>query len=147
MVIACVVLVGGCSTDVTRFDFPFFGLTGKNDTTGSLPTPPEPIARNERYDAGPPRGAGLGDTARGYTPPPYRTSSWSGSSSSKFRNRIWVMPMSEAPSEMAACPAPPSDRLRAASTVGQHTGPASNLHPDIQDLPLVTICLRGHPIA
>src|SRR6185295_14874829 len=72
--IALTVMVGGCSTDVTRFDFPFFGLTSKGNETGSLPAPPESLARNDRgYDeapSAPPRGAGLGDTGRGYTPPP-----------------------------------------------------------------------------
>src|SRR5882672_12591768 len=75
VVIAFAVTVGGCSADVTRFDFPFFGLTDKGGETGSLPTPPESIARrNPSYDDGPgapPRGAGLGDTGRGYTPAPY----------------------------------------------------------------------------
>ena len=75
MVIAFAVLVGGCSADVTRFDFPFFGLTDKSGETGSLPTPPESIARRDpRYDeppGGQPRGAGLGDAGRGYTPAPY----------------------------------------------------------------------------
>jgi murein DD-endopeptidase MepM/ murein hydrolase activator NlpD len=79
MVIALTVVVGGCSTDVTRFDFPFFGLTNKGNETGSLPTPPESVARNDRgYDdapSAPPRGAGLGDAGRGYTPPPYTTGS------------------------------------------------------------------------
>ena len=41
LVVAFAVLVGGCSADVTRFDFPFFGLTDKGGETGSLPTPPE----------------------------------------------------------------------------------------------------------
>ena len=40
VVIAFAVVVGGCSTDVTRFDFPFFGLTDKGGETGSLPLPP-----------------------------------------------------------------------------------------------------------
>ena len=79
MVIALTVVVGGCSADVTRFDFPFFGLTNKGNETGSLPTPPESVARNDRgYDdvpSAPPRGAGLGDAGRGYTPPPYTTGS------------------------------------------------------------------------
>ena len=39
LVVAFTVLVGGCSADVTRFDFPFFGLTDKGGETGSLPTP------------------------------------------------------------------------------------------------------------
>ncbi len=78
VVIALAVVVGGCSTDVTRFDFPFFGLTNKGSETGSLPVPPESVARNDRgYDDVPsaPRGAGLGDTGRAYTPPPTTTGS------------------------------------------------------------------------
>ena len=71
------VLVGGCSADVTRFDFPMFGLTDKGNETGSLPTPRESMARRDSgYDDGPgapPRGAGLGDAGRGYTPPPYNS--------------------------------------------------------------------------
>ena len=58
VVIALAVLVGGCSADVTRFDFPFFGLTDKGGETGSLPTPPESIARrNPSYDDAPSRTA------------------------------------------------------------------------------------------
>ena len=38
---ACL-LVAGCSADVTRFDFPAFGLSEQPTTTGSLPVPPEP---------------------------------------------------------------------------------------------------------
>src|ERR1700674_5597993 len=80
MVFALAVSVGGCSADVTRFDFPFFGLTNKGNETGSLPTPPEAIARNERsFDEAPPgtppRGAGLGDAGRAYAPPPYSAGS------------------------------------------------------------------------
>jgi murein DD-endopeptidase MepM/ murein hydrolase activator NlpD len=73
--LAFAILVGGCSADVTRFDFPMFGLTDKGSETGSLPpTPSESVARrNPSFDdgsAGPPRGAGLGDTNRGYAGPP-----------------------------------------------------------------------------
>ena len=75
VVIAFAVVLGGCSADVTRFDYPFFGLTDKGSETGALPTPSESIARrNPSYDDGPnaaPRGAGLGDASRGYTPTPY----------------------------------------------------------------------------
>ncbi len=74
MVIALTVLVGGCSADVTRFDFPAFGLT-KGNETGALPTPPEPVARRDRgYDdapGAPPRGAGLYDAGRGDASQPY----------------------------------------------------------------------------
>src|SRR5262245_10497092 len=74
---ALAVAVGGCSADVTRFDFPFFGLTGKGNETAALPTPPDSIARNGYEDAPgvPPRGAGLSDTNRGYAPSPYTTGS------------------------------------------------------------------------
>jgi murein DD-endopeptidase MepM/ murein hydrolase activator NlpD len=80
--VALALAVGGCSADVTRFDFPSFGLTSKGNETGSLPTPPESVARRDRsFDdapGAPPRGAGLGDAARGdrlanapdYAPPP-----------------------------------------------------------------------------
>lgn len=75
MVIALTVLVGGCSADVTRFDFPSFGLTGKGNETGSLPSPPESVARRDRgYDdtpGTPPRRAGLGDSGRGDPGQPY----------------------------------------------------------------------------
>jgi murein DD-endopeptidase MepM/ murein hydrolase activator NlpD len=75
MVIALTFAVGGCSADVTRFDFPSFGLTGGNQT-GSLPTPSEPVARNERgYEpspAPPSRYSGPDDSQRGraYASPP-----------------------------------------------------------------------------
>jgi len=87
LVIVLVVLTGGCSADVTRFDFPAFGLTESNNRpTGSLPPPSDQVARRHpSYDApgAPPRGAGLGDApyggaanervARGrdYAPPAY----------------------------------------------------------------------------
>jgi hypothetical protein len=68
---ALVVLAGGCSADVTRFDFPVFGLTDKGGETGSLPMPPEAMARRGYADpsSGAPRGAGLGE--RGIGPAPY----------------------------------------------------------------------------
>ena len=69
MVIALTVLVAGCSADVTRFDFPSFGLTGKGDETGSIANPPESVARRDRgYEDAPgtpPRRAGVGDPGRG----------------------------------------------------------------------------------
>ena len=73
LAIALAVLLGGCSADVTRFDFPLFGLTDKAGETGSLPTPPEAMARRGYEDpsSGAPRAAGLGETGRGAAPPPY----------------------------------------------------------------------------
>lgn len=70
---ALAVLAGGCSADVTRFDFPVFGLTDKGGETGSLPMPPEAMARRGYADpaSGAPRGAGLGEAGRGVAPAPY----------------------------------------------------------------------------
>jgi len=56
LVIAVTVSAGGCSADVTRFDFPAFALTnsGAAPTTGSLAPPPEPLPRSyQSYDAPP----------------------------------------------------------------------------------------------
>jgi murein DD-endopeptidase MepM/ murein hydrolase activator NlpD len=74
-IFALAVLVGGCSADVTRFDFPFFGLTNKGNETGSLPTPPGSIARFDDAPGAPPRGAGLSEAGRGYAPQPYSPAS------------------------------------------------------------------------
>jgi murein DD-endopeptidase MepM/ murein hydrolase activator NlpD len=68
--LAFALLVGGCSADVTRFEFPAFAFNEKGSETGSLP--PERMARNPRYDdapAGAPRGAGLSDAGRSYNSP------------------------------------------------------------------------------
>jgi len=74
--VALAVLIGGCSADVTRFDFPVFGLTDKGGETGSLPAPPEAMARRGYEDpsSAAPRGAGLGETGRGAVPVPYAIS-------------------------------------------------------------------------
>ncbi len=75
LVLAFAVAAAGCSANVTRFDFPAFGLADKNDATGSLP-PSQAAARPTPGDlAGAreaPRGAGLApsDTGRTYNPPP-----------------------------------------------------------------------------
>ena len=54
LVIAMTVSAGGCSADVTRFDFPAFALTNSGagaPTTGSLTGPPQPVARGfQSYD-------------------------------------------------------------------------------------------------
>ena len=110
MVIAFAVVFGGCSADVTRFDFPVFGLTDKGGETGSLPTPPESIARrNPSYDdtpTGPPRGAGLSDASRGYTPAPYASTPapYAGSADRMANARDYPPP------PPAADPAPGTDR-------------------------------------
>src|SRR5262245_13322347 len=70
--IASLGMLGGCSADVTRFDFPAFNLSESSNTqTGSLPRS-EPLAqRGPGYYDGP-RGAGLGeDAGRGYQQQPY----------------------------------------------------------------------------
>ena len=116
VVIAFAVLVGGCSADVTRFDFPFFGLTDKGGETGSLPTPPESMARrNPSYDDGPSApaarrrpgrcrpglhaGALLASTPYAATPRPY-----TGSADRVANARDY------APPPPAADPAPGADR-------------------------------------
>jgi murein DD-endopeptidase MepM/ murein hydrolase activator NlpD len=66
--LAFALLLGGCSADVTRFDFPSFAFNEKGSETGSLP--PAPMARNPRHDEAPPRVAGLGDVGRGYNSAP-----------------------------------------------------------------------------
>jgi murein DD-endopeptidase MepM/ murein hydrolase activator NlpD len=74
--------LGGCSADVTRFDFPAFNLSENSTATGSLPTAPPSTQRSPGSYPGtyqgslpPPRGAGLSDEAgRGYqAPPSYQT--------------------------------------------------------------------------
>ncbi len=65
---AALAMLGGCSADVTRFDFPAFNLTesGSNTQTGSLPRAGYEPSLAQRgpgpYDG--PRGAGVG----GYQP-------------------------------------------------------------------------------
>jgi len=71
---AALAMFGGCSADVTRFDFPAFNLSESSNTqTGSLPRAgSEPLAqRGAGYYDGP-RGAGLSeDAGRGYQQQPY----------------------------------------------------------------------------
>jgi murein DD-endopeptidase MepM/ murein hydrolase activator NlpD len=113
LAIALAILVGGCSADVTRFDFPFFGLTDKGGETGSLPTPPNAMARRGYEDpsSGAPRGAGLGETGRGAVPAPYASPSPTASlpparagTGERFAN------VRDYPPSPAADPAPGSDR-------------------------------------
>jgi len=81
-ILALAVSAGGCSADVTRFDYPAFGITdgGSGRPTGALPTPPEPVwqrpayapsyapSYTQGYNGGlsSPRGAGLGDAPPAY---------------------------------------------------------------------------------
>lgn len=54
-------IVTGCSSAFTRFDFPVFGLSKSSDKTASIPTnPPEPVYKNRSNPAYQP----------GYSPPP-----------------------------------------------------------------------------
>jgi murein DD-endopeptidase MepM/ murein hydrolase activator NlpD len=109
LVIAIAVVFGGCSADVTRFDYPIFGLTDKSGETGSLPAPSESMARRTpAYDDGPsaaPRGAGLGDASRGYSPTPYAgtPAPYNGSAERLANARDYPPPP-------AADPAPGADR-------------------------------------
>ena len=63
---AALAMLGGCSADVTRFDFPAFNLTESSNTqTGSLPRPgSEQLAQRGPGPYDGPRGAGVG----GYQP-------------------------------------------------------------------------------
>jgi murein DD-endopeptidase MepM/ murein hydrolase activator NlpD len=81
LVLAVAVTVGGCSADVTRFDFPAYNLNNSASTTGALQTAQEPFGRAPSYEDGPgapPRGVGLaGEEGRANIPvqpaysPPY----------------------------------------------------------------------------
>lgn len=65
--VSAVLLVGGCSADVGRFDFPAFNLNAK-DSTGALPVPSEPVGgsiQSSQADSGS-YGSGSGET---YVPP------------------------------------------------------------------------------
>ena len=65
--ISAVLLVGGCSADVGRFDFPAFNLNAK-DSTGALPVLSEPVGgsiQSSAADSGS-YGSGSGET---YVPP------------------------------------------------------------------------------
>jgi murein DD-endopeptidase MepM/ murein hydrolase activator NlpD len=67
--------LGGCSSGVSRFDFPSFGLTRSQDapladgtTTASLPVPPEPVYASGTQNYGT-QGYGSGSYARSNLPP------------------------------------------------------------------------------
>jgi murein DD-endopeptidase MepM/ murein hydrolase activator NlpD len=68
--------LGGCSSGVSRFDFPSFGLTRSQDaplaadgtTTASLPVPPEPVYGSGTQNYGT-QGYGSGGYARSNLPP------------------------------------------------------------------------------
>jgi len=67
--------LGGCSSGVSRFDFPTFGLTRSHDApladgtaTASLPVPPEPVYGAGTQNSGS-QGYGSGSYARSNLPP------------------------------------------------------------------------------
>jgi murein DD-endopeptidase MepM/ murein hydrolase activator NlpD len=62
-------LLGGCSADVARFDFPSLGVNDKGGETGSIPKPSQSVARMGGSDltADAPREAPSGNAT--YTPP------------------------------------------------------------------------------
>ena len=68
--VSAVLLLGGCSADIGRFDFPAFNLNAKGDATGSLPVPPESVGggsiASAPTDSGSPRDSYSGGT---YIPP------------------------------------------------------------------------------
>jgi murein DD-endopeptidase MepM/ murein hydrolase activator NlpD len=75
LLIAATVSAGGCSADVTRFDFPAFALNnnGPAPATGSLAPPPQPVARSyQRFDESP------------SAPPPAREASGGSGTSSPY---------------------------------------------------------------
>ena len=70
--------LGGCSSGVSRFDFPTFGLTRSQDApladgtaTASLPVPPEPVygSGGPSYAQNGAQGYGNGSYARSNLPP------------------------------------------------------------------------------
>ena len=66
--VAGLAALGGCSADVTRFDFPAFNLSDNSAPTGSLPASSEPLSRRgPGYYEGP-RGAGIPNDNAGYQP-------------------------------------------------------------------------------
>lgn len=84
---AVAAMLGGCSADVGRFDFPSFNLNGNSGATGTIPTPAEPMTAggsslsgaadrsSDRYGGGsyvPPRaGTGNGSVdVAALSPPP-----------------------------------------------------------------------------
>jgi murein DD-endopeptidase MepM/ murein hydrolase activator NlpD len=113
--VSLAVSAAGCSSDVTRFDFPSFNLTGQ---TSSLPTPPEPIGRSG-YDAG----GSASYTPAPYTPPPapYTPPSYSQSSYAPSR-AAYVPPAApypaSAPSHGAPSPRPYAPAAEATSPAG-----------------------------
>lgn len=69
-VVTLALLAGGCSADVTRFDFPAFNLNGNTETTAAIPRPSEPMSTGRFEAAPPPPPASQGDWRDGaYRPP------------------------------------------------------------------------------
>lgn len=62
-------LLGGCSADVGRFDFPTFNLNGDTSTTNSIPTPAEPIAGGSSLSGAADRSSSGSRGGGAYVPP------------------------------------------------------------------------------
>jgi murein DD-endopeptidase MepM/ murein hydrolase activator NlpD len=118
LVIALTVSAGGCSADVTRFDFPAFALTnsGAAPTTGSLAPPPQPLPRSyQSFDPQPPPRVSLS------------TDGGSGGSAGNDEGRAQARDYADPPPKMAAAPATDRftarhiDRVQTAGTVAGET--------------------------
>lgn len=65
--IAAAMVLGGCSADIARFDFPSLGVADKSGETGALPKPSQSIGRGAGLSDEGPREAPSGNAV--YTPP------------------------------------------------------------------------------
>lgn len=105
--LALALIAGGCSADVSRFDFPAFNLNGNTDSTASIPRPSEPV-RSGGFEAAPPPPASQGQWRGGAYHPP--------SSASRDDMRVSALPEPAQQSlpPPAARPAPESRPIAAA---------------------------------
>lgn len=99
--LALALVAGGCSADVSRFDFPAFNLNGNTDATASIPRPSEPM-RPGGLEAAPPP-ASQGQSRGGAYHPP----------SSGSRDDLRVSALPETPQPSAPPPAARSEPTRA----------------------------------
>jgi murein DD-endopeptidase MepM/ murein hydrolase activator NlpD len=103
LLIAATVSAGGCSADVTRFDFPAFALNSNAPppATGSLAPPPQPVARSyQRFDEPP------------SAPPPQREAS-GGSGTGAGEELAPVRERADQPSQPRVAVAATTDRFTA----------------------------------
>jgi murein DD-endopeptidase MepM/ murein hydrolase activator NlpD len=94
-------VAGGCSADVSRFDFPAFNLNGNTDATAAIPRPSEP-ARSGGFEAAPPPPAGQGQWRGGAYHPP----------GSGARDDVRMSALPETPQPAAPPPAARSEPMR-----------------------------------